>query len=522
MRQWKPWQIAFLLYLLALNCVILVTLGYALRQRDFFSVPQLLPQPAAALPATPPAALPPTPVPPTRPTATHTAPPNPTPIPSINIPPAPLEDHTAEANQVFDTPSPTATLKPTQPPPPTNTATPTPSPTGTPTTTSTHTPTNTPSPTYTATPTSTATPTPQPTRTPRPSATPTRTPSRTATPTPQLTATATATPVKQNVTPIAVAALPDTDNTPVQPEQVPASAAIPVNAVSLTNGSIALNWDVVDPAGPYRIYSDMGTGYGVYIYKTHAVQPAFVDEMLRPGMGYSYRITYMNGEQENILGQTTVSTFGNKAAAGDTFARQSTAPVVQPTALPPDAVLLGLVSDHNFTDAFNTLTIAGEVRNDSPSDVGETNITITFYDAAGAVIDVAHGETLLDTLPPGETSPFLINLTRPAGLASYSLRAVARPATPKPKPQLSVIETHRFEDEAGFFHIKGAIKNAGNTTARRVKVAAIIYGRDRRVINVNFTYVNPPILAPGKKATYDVIFTYYPAYFDQAVIPFEE
>ena len=139
------------------------------------------------------------------------------------------------------------------------------------------------------------------------------------------------------------------------------------------------------------------------------------------------------------------------------------------------------------------------------------------------MIDTAHGETILNTIPPGETSPFLITLTRPTGLASYSLRAVARPVvTSKPKAQLAVLETKRFEDEAGFFHIKGTIQNVGNTTAKRTKVVAVIYGRDRQVINVNFAYVTPPTLAPGEQAGYDVIFTYYPAYFNQVVIPFEE
>jgi len=185
-------------------------------------------------------------------------------------------------------------------------------------------------------------------------------------------------------------------------------------------------------------------------------------------------------------------------------------------------VLLGLVSDHNFTDNFNTLTIAGEVRNDSAQDVGQTNITVTFYDAAGVVIDVAHGETILDVIPPGQTSPFLINLTRPTGLTSYSLRATARPVAAKPTAQFAVVGVRRFEDDAGFFHIKGIVQNAGTTAAQRVKVAAIIYGRDGRIINVNFAYVNPPQLAPGQKAVYDVIFTYYPGYFKQAVIPFEE
>jgi len=195
---------------------------------------------------------------------------------------------------------------------------------------------------------------------------------------------------------------------------------------------------------------------------------------------------------------------------------------VAPTALPPDAVLLGLLSHNNFTDNFGTLTIVGEARNDSGSNVGQTSITVTFYDATGAVIRTTSGETVLDVLSPGASSPFTISLTRPSGMASYSLRAVARPVEPQRTSQLSVIDLKRYEDNAGFLHIKGAIENIGTITAKRAKVIAVVYGRDGRVINIDFSYVNPPNLAPGERATYDVTFAYYPRYFSQTVIPFEE
>jgi hypothetical protein len=227
-----------------------------------------------------------------------------------------------------------------------------------------------------------------------------------------------------------------------------------------------------------------------------------------------------------VLAQADATTFGNDTTAGLASPEQSRAATVvvtpAPTALPPDAVLLGLRSDNNFTDGFNTLTVVGEVRNDSNLDVGQTDIAVTFYDAVGSVIGTANGQAMLEVIPPGEVSPFVITLTRPSGLASYSLRAVARPVAPARGAQLSVIEVKRYEDEAGFFHVRGVIENVGNVISKRTKVAAVIYGRDNRVINVSFTYASPPALRPGERATYDIIFTYYPRYVTQRVIPFEE
>ena len=195
---------------------------------------------------------------------------------------------------------------------------------------------------------------------------------------------------------------------------------------------------------------------------------------------------------------------------------------VVPTALPPNAVLLGLVSDNNFTDDFNTLTIVGEVRNDSNLTVGESDISVTFYDASGNIIDTATGETMLQTIPPGERSPFILSVKRPAGLNSHSLRAVAVPVESEQGSQLSVSEVRRFEDDAGFFHVKGTVENVGNTTAKRVNVAAVIYDRSNQVINISFTYASPANIKPGESATYDIIFSYYPRYYAQHVIAFEE
>jgi hypothetical protein len=270
----------------------------------------------------------------------------------------------------------------------------------------------------------------------------------------------------------------------------------------------------------------MGSGYGVYIYKAEVLEPTFIDEPLRASHTYHYQITSRESGQEIVFSQAAVTPLNRLTRTADTLPLQLENSVVNvtpaPTALPSDTILLGLLSDNRFIDDFGLLTIAGEVRNDSNLDVGETDITITFYNSAGAVIETTQGKTMLEVIPAGETSPFLITLPRPAGLASHSLRATARPVTTKLKPQLVPIEVRRFEDEAGFFHIKGIIENKGNITAKRAKVAAIIYGRDGRVINVSFTTPDPPLLAPGEQAAYDIIFTYYPRYASQAVIPFEE
>jgi hypothetical protein len=266
----------------------------------------------------------------------------------------------------------------------------------------------------------------------------------------------------------------------------------------------------------------MGTGYGVYTYLAQTNDSAFIDEQLRANVNYSYRLTLHDDQEEILFAQINAQALGEDLL-GTTPSSSSPGSVeAEPTALPADAILLGLISANDFVDEFKTLSIVGELRNDSGVKVGQTDIAVTFYDSAGTVIGAASGEAMLGAIPPGEKSPFIVSLTKPAGFATYSVRAIGRPVQSRQTAQLAVIEVKRYEDEAGFFHIKGVVENVGTTTAKRAKVAASIYSRDNGVINVGFTYVNPPTLEPGERATFDVIFAYYPRYVSQQVVAFED
>ncbi|MCB0194405.1 MAG: FxLYD domain-containing protein [Anaerolineae bacterium] len=502
------------------------------------------------------------------PTATNTATRTPSTTPTHTATPLPTSTATKTATHTpTKKPSSTSTLKPsaTATPTATRTATPTSIPTKSSTATSTPKPsaTATPTATRTVTPTSiptkpsTATSTPKPSATATPTATrtatqtsiptkpPTATVTKTATHRPTATATQTATSVPPSATPtapsptptervivsqataIAVADIASANAFTFDESQFSRAAANAIEVTPLTNRSIAINWYSDDKNDArYRLYSDMGTGYGVYIHKANINEPSFIDSLLRSNFNYKYRVTRLEKRgQEAILAQIKANTFVEPTLLDDFNPEGESLPShipATPTALPADAVLLGLLSDNDFIDEFNTLTIVGELRNDSNLTVGQTDISIIFYDSTGATIGTATGETLLEVIQPGENSPFVVTLTRPQGYDSYSLRAIARPVSAQKSAQLTVVELRRYEDGAGFFHVKGKIENVGNSTAKRVKVAASIFGRDKNIINVGFTYVNPPTLAPGEYAEYDVTFAYYPRYASQQVIAFEE
>lgn len=191
-----------------------------------------------------------------------------------------------------------------------------------------------------------------------------------------------------------------------------------------------------------------------------------------------------------------------------------------PTPLPPDTVILGLLSASNYADELdNTLTIVGEVRNDSHLDVGETIVTATFYGTDGQVIGEASGSTMLHSLAPGMRSPFIITLPRPAGLADYSMRATGRPINlTASEAGLKVVNTRRFEDKTGFYHVAGVIENASGRRVQGARVIVTLYDRGGHVVNVGFAYPQPASLSPSDRADFDISFTYYPKVFSHLAV----
>jgi hypothetical protein len=290
----------------------------------------------------------------------------------------------------------------------------------------------------------------------------------------------------------------------------------------------------------------MGTGYGVYVFKAEADRPTLTDANLTPGLRYNYRVGAMSRAGETMVADATALTTGRASvassgegpggAAGQASIKASgqaslsaakpapaSAPLhitPAPTPLAPDTIILGMLSATDYADEVDgTLTIVGEVRNDSALDVGETAVTATFYGTDGQVIGEVGGPTLLPTLTPGIRSPFILTLPRPVGVANYSLRATGRPVTlTVPDGGLVVVNTRRFEDTTGFYHIAGVIQNRETQKVEQARVIVTLYDRSGRVINVGFAYPQPSALASGERADFDVTFTYYPKVFSHSAV----
>ncbi len=304
-------------------------------------------------------------------------------------------------------------------------------------------------------------------------------------------------------------------------------------ALAVGGDRIDLSWKPVDAGEAdrviYHIYWDMGTGLGLYTYKTSVEETRYSDVGLRPGTTYRYRVVAYTGEKQQPAGEVLVMTrptptSGAAAKSGvptpaprPSLTSRVTRATPNPTALPADTILLGLMGYADYMDDLDFIHIVGEVRNDAHANVTGARIAITFYDAQGEVIEETSAPTLLDILKPKQRSPFVTSLPKPLNMWEYSLRAIGHPTLEQPQEGLTVIDSRAYEDEAGFYHVVGAVENSGRRTAHLVQVVVVLYDKWGKIINVGFVYGQPSTVRPGERAAFDCSFTYYPRVQDYAV-----
>jgi len=459
-------------------------------------------------------------------------------------------------------------------PPPTKTPVPLSTPVPTDTATVTDTPASTLLPADNLTPMETVAPTGTPTLTPIHTPTDTLTPVPTDTPTP----TNTLTPTRTH-TPLASPTAMSTATPPPGPTVAPV-AVVKVLSASDDRIDLSWKPAPGSESLTYHIYWDMGLGLRLYTYKTSVEGTRYSDLNLRPGTSYRYRIVAYDGSRESpvceVLATTRVrptliamatseptqtpqpatsqrptatptptaspsptptstaspTSMPSQTPTPSPIQRPTTIPastptsqasptprriVATPTPLPPDTVLLGLMSSHDYEDDLGFITIVGEVRNDLQMNVGKVLVTATFYSASGDVIEEVSTSTMLDILLPGQRSPFALILPRPVDLWEYSLRITARPTLEQPLAGLEVVQSHADEDEAGFYHVTGEVENTGQRTADRIQVIITLYDKWGKIVNAGFAYTEPRRVRPEEKAAFDCSFTYYPLVKEHAI-----
>ena len=167
-----------------------------------------------------------------------------------------------------------------------------------------------------------------------------------------------------------------------------------------------------------------------------------------------------------------------------------------------------ILSQISYVDSIGYFHVVGEVQNNAPESMKFVEITSTFYDAAGKVVGTSSGYTDMDTLLPGQTSPFEILLTdeqQSQKIDNYKL-SVSGDKTFESKPaNLKLNVGDSFTDSINNYHVVGEVTNQGNQVTKFVKVAGAFYNDQNQLVAVGSSYTDPSDLGPGVTAPFEII-----------------
>lgn len=151
-------------------------------------------------------------------------------------------------------------------------------------------------------------------------------------------------------------------------------------------------------------------------------------------------------------------------------------------------------------------TIVGEVLNNFSYPIELVRITATVYDKNDIIVATADKYVNDYLIIPGSRSGFDIFLdeTLPSNSKYTLTTSFEKSEDERPEAlQLSVGKNYK---DSNSFRVLGEVMNQGENTANSVKVSAIFYDSEHKVINTDYVFTNPDIINPNKKAPFEFSF----------------
>lgn len=172
---------------------------------------------------------------------------------------------------------------------------------------------------------------------------------------------------------------------------------------------------------------------------------------------------------------------------------------------------LSLANQTVYTATTGTLYLVGEVVNEGETAYEDVRITARLIDANGATVGSETWNTKRALLAPGARSPVVVIFsTVPAGgWARVETAVAAAPATFYPDqlhPSLVIEDDAGAEATFGDYRVSGRVVNTGEMDARQVEVIGTLYAADGRVLGVESTVLDVPLLATRNSLPFDLVF----------------
>jgi hypothetical protein len=158
-----------------------------------------------------------------------------------------------------------------------------------------------------------------------------------------------------------------------------------------------------------------------------------------------------------------------------------------------------------YKDSIGGVHIVGQVQNNFTFPVSHVQVVVTLYNPNRQVVSTGNAYTDVNFLKPGEKSGFAVIATNvPSDARGYSLSASYQQASSSKPPALSLSLGSHNLDIINSYHLLGEVTNLGNITASFVKISAVFFDANHKVVDAVFGYTNPSDLQQGQKAPFDL------------------
>ena len=156
--------------------------------------------------------------------------------------------------------------------------------------------------------------------------------------------------------------------------------------------------------------------------------------------------------------------------------------------------------------ALKTNTIVGEVQNNFTYPIDSVLITASVYDKNGVIAATGDTYTSDYQIKPEMKSGFDINLEKQLPSNSKYTLTTRFEKSEVDKPEALQLSVGKNSKDSKSFRVIGEVLNQGQDTANSVRVSGIFYDKDHKVLNVDYTYTNPDVISPNKKAPFELSF----------------
>lgn len=173
----------------------------------------------------------------------------------------------------------------------------------------------------------------------------------------------------------------------------------------------------------------------------------------------------------------------------------------------PSGPQMEIVSNNSYRDDIGYFNVVGLAENTGGMNGSFIEVSGTFYDSNGDVVQTSSTFGARDITPSGEETPFHLQVQDDnAEIVRYKLdiSAKATDNSPPGDGKLSTQGTTKSTDSIGYVHVRGEVVNEASKSAKSVQVIGAFYNEAGEVVGTEFTYTDPDNIPAGETASFDL------------------